>query len=672
MKQSPLAPLRQHWGYPLSATALAVFAGSALAAPAATIARIATTPRERPVEVITLAETATDPQGRGPDQRPALLIVAGLQGHHAVGTDTARALADRILADHPDLLAARTVYILAQANPDGAARFRSATPFRAESGRAPQPADADRDGRTDEDPPNDLNDDGIITLMRVPAPNPRYGIEPTHLIDPDDPRLMRTPKPADAESAVYALVIEGTDDDGDGAFNEDGWAGVSGGGIDLDRHFPTHWPEHTDGAGLYPLARPEASALVQWAQAHNNIVAVLVYGPHDTLTTIPPTGKLGPEGKVTTGIEEGDKPYYEKVSESFKDITGITKAPDSPDRAGSFLQWAYADLGVFAFGTPVWVRPEPDAGSADESTDPASAPVTDAAPDLEQRVAADKAALADQGVPPALIAFLYMSPEDRAAEVAAFQTRPAEEQQAEMAAIAALPAEVQQRLMAVAQGGPDPGAPAAQDPADPDAPALDDLTTKKKVGEGADAAWLEWIDSERAGEGFVPWTPFDHPQLGPVEIGGFVPGVRVNPPPDLAGPLVDQQTAFVGSLLAMFPALEVDAPTVERVGPGLWRISITLRNTGLLPTASASGVKAERLPGIIVVLDPEQNIEPDRLIAGRRVTRIDAIEGSGADSRAQWLIAADEGAQTRVEVRSAAFGDRGFDVSLSNNQGDEQ
>ena len=32
---------------------------------------------------------------------------------------------------------------------------------------------------------------------------------------------------------------------------------------------------------------------------------------------------------------------------------------------------------------------------------------------------------------------------------------------------------------------------------------------------------LRWNDEELGGKGFVPWHAFDHPQLGPVEIGGW-------------------------------------------------------------------------------------------------------------------------------------------------------
>lgn len=51
----------------------------------------------------------------------------------------------------------------------------------------------------------------------------------------------------------------------------------------------------------------------------------------------------------------------------------------------------------------------------------------------------------------------------------------------------------------------------------------------------AEQEWLKllrWQDEALGGEGFMPWTPFDHPQLGPVEIGGWKRMLTFrNPPP---------------------------------------------------------------------------------------------------------------------------------------------
>lgn len=651
---------RRRWraGVALGTAALA---GTALAEPTLEREVIGTSPSGAPIEVWTVADR--DETGFGPGERPAVAVIAGVQAHHRIGVRVAEAMGQLLVDKHADALAGRTLYIIPRVNPDGLTRFTSGAP-KSLSARAPEPRDADRDRRVDEDPPNDLNGDGLITMMRIPAPNTAYGLEPTHLIDAGDPRIVR--EPGDNEGPTHGLLIEGVDDDGDGHLNEDGWGGASGGGIDLDKHFPTQWPEHADGAGRFPLDRPEALALVEWLQSRGNVAAVIVLGPHDTIVSTPPTGRFGPSGRVPEGIEEDDAGAYQLASESFKEITGIKKTEPGPDRAGSLVQWCYADLGVYAFGTPVWVRPdlvEEDETEADaESEDGAEA--EDGGPTAEQLEAADRADMAERGVGQMFIDFLYMTAAEQAGVLADMQTMSETEAADVMQRFAALPADIRARLTATQTGGEDPG-PSEDLLASIGASAgVGDTGAKGGAGgDTAEAKWLAWIDERDAG-GFVDWQPFDHPQLGEVEIGGFVPGVRVNPPPEFEDKLAAQQAAFAAAVLDMLPSLELDEPTVERVGGGIWRVGVTLRNTGTLPTKSAIGVKSRRLAGIVCVIDPDQDLDTPKIISGPRAIRFAAIDGRGASERAEWLVIAGDGDTVDLEVRTPQFGKVRFELTM--------
>lgn len=620
---------------------------------------IGATPSGVPIVVYAIGETTRDPHGLGRDDRPALVIVAGLCGTHQIGIEVAQQMGAQLLDHHAELLTNRTVYILPVLNPEGADQFRTHRP-RALFGRAPESQDADRDGRRDEDPANDLDRDGLILTMRVPAPNAKFGIEATHMIDPDDARLMRAARPEKGELATHALLIEGLDADGDGRFNEDGWGGTAGGGVDLDRNFPTHWPDLAEGAGLYPLSRPETLALVRWMQERTNVVVVIVYGQHDTIASIPASGQYGPEGRVPKGIEKEDQPVYEVASQAFREITGITKGSDS-DRAGSFVQWAYADLGVYAFSTPIWVRP--DLVKREQSSEESSDGTRDerGVDSAGVAAAADRQLLAERGVPQRFIDFLYMSEDERQAEMEAIQNALPETQEGMMAQLQALPEDVRARVMAVAQGQPDPGRGAERTPAR-DAPSR--RAARASGGQSDEAAWLAWIDEHRNAEGFVDWKPFDHPQLGPVEIGGFVPGVKVNPPQDAVARLLNEQTEFVVWILERMPRLDVQPVQVTRVGAGLWRIEIELRNDGFFPTVSGIGQKVRRLPETIVALDPELALDHGSLVSGERVQRIPVIHGTGGKGRAEWLVRGASGREFGLEIRSARYGDRVVRVTL--------
>lgn len=632
---------------------VATLAASAPAAPTLQREVIGQSPGGEDITVITIAEGE-------PGEHPALVVIAGVQGHHQIGVRVAEAMGRLLIDEHAEALSGRTVYIIPRVNPEGFARFTSNRSPRALFGRAPSPHDADRDRRVDEDPPNDLNGDGFITIMRVPAPVVKYGLEPTHVIDADDPRIVR--EPSDDERATHALMIEGVDDDGDGRFNEDGWGGASGGGVDLDKHFPTHWPEHTDGAGRFPLDRPEALAVAHWLQSRGNIGAAIVLGPHDTIVTTPPAGKFGPEGRVPKGIEEDDVTAYELAAEAFQEITGITKSEPGPDRAGSLLQWCYADLGVYTFGTPVWVRPDlVKADDAPSDAEPEASP-EETGPTPEQIEEADRADLADRGVGQMFIDFFYMSDAERRGVLADMESMSESDLAEVMQQFTSLPADVQSRLTAIQGGGEDPG---------PSDALLESIGAEagarssrgSDTSDSAEAKWLAWID-EHAEGGFVDWQPFDHPQLGDVEIGGFVPGVRVNPPKEDEPRLAAQQAEFAAAVLDMLPRVEIDDPTVERLGSGVWRVGLTIRNSGTLPTKAAIGVKARRLPGIVCVLDPDQNIDTERIVSGSRAIRFDAIDGRGASERAEWLVIAEAGDTINLHVRSPLFGTKRYKLTM--------
>ena len=652
----------------VAVTGVAALAGVATGAPTIEREIIGHSPGGQPIEVWTVADRKSAARSAG--ERPAIAVIAGVQGHHQIGVGVAEAMGRLLIEKHSEALSGHTMYIIPRVNPEGLARFASNTAPRALSGRAPERQDADRDRRFEEDPPNDLNGDGLITMMRVPAPNDEYGLEPTHVVDADDPRIVR--EPGDDEGATHALLIEGVDDDGDGRFNEDGWGGTSGGGVDLDMHFPTHWPEHTDGAGRFPLDRPEAIAIVEWLQSRGNIAAVIVLGPHDTIVSTPPAARFGPDGRVPLGIEEEDVPAYELATEAFKEITGMTKTEPGPDRAGSLVQWCYADLGVYAFGTPVWVRPdlvkqedvESDADPENNTQDDeAEGDAEETGPTAEEIEAADRADLAERGVGQMFIDFLYMTDGERAAVQGEMESMSQTELEDLMQQFTALPADVQSRLTTINGGGADLGPSeellASIGASDGKAAAK----TGSDNGDAADAKWLAWID-KYVEDGFVDWQPFDHPHLGPVEIGGFVPGVRVNPPTEHQDQLAEQQAAFAAALLDMLPNLELDEPTVERVGGGVWRVGLTLRNRGTLPTKSAIGVKSRRLPGIVCVIDPDQDLDTARIVSGSRAIRFDVIDGLGASERAEWLVVAEPGDKVNLEVRTPMFGTTRYELTM--------
>ncbi|MFI4896803.1 MAG: M14 family zinc carboxypeptidase [Phycisphaerales bacterium JB059] len=609
---------------------------------------IGETRRGAPLRVTALGMPGEDALGRTRHERPALLLIAGAQAHHLVGTATVERLTDRLLDEHRDLLRDHTVYLLADLTPDPGPL--QASP-RYESPRTRVRGDADHDRRVDEDGADDLNHDGLITMMRVPNPPPGSGLVAEWIIDEGEPRLMRKPAPEEGEIATHALLIEGVDNDGDGKFNEDGPGGAAGGGVNLDRNFPSHYDEHADDAGLYATSEPETRALIDWLLTRDNIVAALVYGPHDNLVKAPPTGKYDPSGRMPVGIEAGDEKMHKAIGTLFTETTGMKQSPKGKSE-GSLVSYLYSDFGVWAFSTPVWSRPEPERLGDDGGDDAADSE----APEEE---APDEATLLrERGTPEELIRFLTGSDEERGAMLAEFESLSPDEQAARMQAIGNLPADIRARVMSIAQGQGDPGMGGA-DGSDGDSEG-DEKSDAQSKADNEELAWLEYIDEQRGGEGFVDWVKVDHPQLGEVEVGGFVPGFRVNAPEDAIDELVDEQAKFVGELLARLPSLDVSDPVAEPLGAGLWRVRVRASNPGFLPTRSAMGVKARRLAPVVVAID----VEPDAIVSGARHRQLWTIPGSGGHVDCEWIVRADPGQVITVTTRSSVYADRTGRVEL--------
>lgn len=521
---------------------------------AAKLETLATSAGGRPIRILTLS----DPASVG-KRVPTILLVAGSDARHHTGMETAIGIAERIAASPPGWLARASISILPCLNPDGVARTGPTADF----GRLPMSDDADGDGRLSEDGGDDLDGDGMILMMRVKSPAPGSGLRATLCADADFPRLMRAPDAAKGERPAYAVLIEGIDNDGDGQFNEDGVAGSSGGGLDLDRQWPAFWPEFEDGAGVRPLQTDETLKLASWCQARGQLACVMVLGRHDTLVSIPEAGKMDPSGQVPTGIEADDKAIYESISAKFKEITGIEESPGA-DARGSFLTFAYTNLGIPSFATPVWVRPDL-VKEAKRGT--VKAPTPDAAPVSEPGPAAEK----------------------------------------------------------------------------PVAPAKPEARTDE-------SKWLRYFEEQTDQQGFVDWKPWKHPQLGDVEIGGFVPGARMNAPSGQLPRLIDQQVTFLGEVASRFAVIE---PRVwaTRLGSGLWKVDLQLTNTGTWPTRLAIGAKSRaKLPTIVSI-----DVEPARLMSGRRIVRAEVIAGGGGVFDASWTVRSDDGTQVKVQVTDPMF-----------------
>ena len=583
----------------------------------ASVSTIGTSLDGTPIKLITLAgsiQSASD--------QPALLITAGLDGRYLVGTEVAVRIAKQVLSDHAALLDSMTIYIVPRANPDGAARNldRLTMGYVGNS----RNTDDDRDRAINEDDAEDINGDGLITMMR--RLNPPIEDPATHLADPDDPRLNIKPNPNKDQRASFTLYTEGLDNDGDGQINEDGF-----GSIDLDQNFMHRWPEYEPHSGKYPLSEPESLALAKFVIDHDHIVMAITLGRHDNLINLPDAKSKDISGSAPKAIDANDVDAYKLVGELYKEAIGSGSAPKE-DIAGSFHAWMYAQRGIPSFAVVPWLRPEAEKAEGDQP---------EPSDDIKTEEIAE-----DSGLTPSGIGDISQETLDELMD--AYVAATGEEVDESMKSmitpemVEGFAAQAGIKIRRVTH--PDPDAePEATNESEPKKPK------KKQLSE--DAKWLQYF-ADQSIEGFVDWTPFTHPTLGEVEIGGFVPLARINPPAEQLDAASESMTGFVVELIGTRPDVVIVGPEIKDLGGGLHEVRISLVNEGKLPTTTAYSQTKHTIRPIVVRLSTDL----DQIITGQRVDRVWGIEPHGGRSDHRWIIRSDDIGSETIEIIDPRLG----------------
>ncbi|MBN2416550.1 hypothetical protein JXO52_11950 [bacterium] len=512
----------------------------------ATLESIGKTGEGRDIWLVRISDPGTgDPGGKS-----ALLVCSTINADYLVGGTAIIALTERILARAvtdtaiAGMLKKHTLYLLPRLNPDGSDYLINGAVAPYSSNRVP--FDDDHDGLVDEDGPEDLDNNGLITVMRVK----RW--DATHVATSGDKRLLREADTQNGETPVYRLYSEGIDNDGDGTINEDG-----PGGVCIDRNFPHAYPYYQPGAGPYMTSEPETRAIIDFLSTRKHVAAVLVYAPFDNIIQPPePERKRQAETPANdirrfmrarsapAGLDPADLSVYTKISSLYKDLVyarpPAQAVPEKP--AGSLTQWAYYQYGVVSLSSPFWQIPSP----AEEDKGPRG---------------------------------------------------------------------------------------------------------KKEKNGGSEETLLRWIESAHITNGFVPWKPYTHPELGEVEIGGFNPLVTWNPP-QLPDSLIDKQLGFIVRVTDLFPELVLETFSVTREADRVYRIEAVVKNRGFFPTVLAQGATA----GSVTPTRATLTGTDFTLLEGQMHQFLPPLSGSGGAVKAAWLIHAGAGTKMTLTVVSEKAG----------------
>ena len=143
-----------------------------------------------------------------------------------------------------------------------------------------------------------------------------------------------------------------------------------------------------------------------------------------------------------------------------------------------------------------------------------------------------------------------------------------------------------------------------------------------------DLKLLAWSDRELGGEAYVDWYPFEHPQLGRVELGGWnrLACFR-NPPKKYLEREVRRFPGWLTWQALTTPKLELFSTDVTRLGEDAWKVRIGVQNTGYLPTyVTKRALERKVTRGVVYEIELPEGAT---LLAGKA-----RVEGSQLEGRA--------------------------------------
>ncbi len=182
-----------------------------------------------------------------------------------------------------------------------------------------------------------------------------------------------------------------------------------------------------------------------------------------------------------------------------------------------------------------------------------------------------------------------------------------------------------------------------------------------------DLQLLAYSDNELGGAGFANWEPFDHPQLGSIEIGGWdLMRFWFNPPDNLLEAEVAPHADWQIFCALATPRLVLRDILVERIGDGSWRVRVVVANDGWLPTnVTQRSIDKKIATGVEATVTLEDG---SRLVTGqpmidlgqlagrsRATTMISDFGGTESDATpdlgvAEWIVSAAANTPIAVEI----------------------
>jgi len=197
-----------------------------------------------------------------------------------------------------------------------------------------------------------------------------------------------------------------------------------------------------------------------------------------------------------------------------------------------------------------------------------------------------------------------------------------------------------------------------------------------------DLKLLKWSDEQCGGAAHVDWKPFDHPQLGAVEIGGWDKmNFWRNPPPHLREREAARFPAWMTQIALSLPRLELLRTEVRALGPDTWRVRLAVANSGYLPAyVSKRALARKTVRGVMFEIHLPEGNPNISLVSGKQRMEGPQLEGHGPKNALQaflpnreitgdravgeWVVRAPKGSHIALSARAERAGVVRAEVSL--------
>ena len=161
---------------------------------------------------------------------------------------------------------------------------------------------------------------------------------------------------------------------------------------------------------------------------------------------------------------------------------------------------------------------------------------------------------------------------------------------------------------------------------------------------------------------FEPWQPFDHPQLGEVELGGFLYTALDNPLLSELPPTLEAAYEFTIAHARKNPSVVVEDLGVGRFDDCIYRIRARIANRGDLPThLTNKGKSLRRFRPVTARFSPSPGVTMLSAAGTLELGHLAAVTGSQI---VEWFVSApgDSGIDTHVLGKLYISGGAGRDI----------